>query len=377
MNNEKQDIDPRERLLDALNDPETSPEEWEELLSEEDNIQTLHLLRDCRKAFIREDASSKTDPNKAWDKFMQKRKVEMQKRYRLLSIMLITAACIILVIGILLSPSSSVDKDVFVAFKPGTGAGEVILSTNNGQRVILSSSQVDTLLERPIDLLQKNKMLDYRQEEKTKIPEIHTLQTSCSSFYQITLSDGTQVWLNAESQLIYPSLFTGEERVVELCGEGFFKVAHDSLRPFKVKVENIVTEVLGTEFNIKSYSANNTHVTLIQGCVKVRNELSKEEVTIHPQEDAHLLEDGSFEVKRVDTDNYHLWTEGYFYFDNEPLVEIMKEVGRWYNVHIVFKDNAVQNFLAQRDKPIDNVLKLLNLMGNLRVTYQNNTVYID
>ena len=187
MNNEKQDIDPRERLLDALNDPETSPEEWEELLSEEDNIQTLHLLRDCRKAFIREDASSKTDPNKAWDKFMQKRKVEMQKRYRLLSIMLITAACIILVIGILLSPSSSVDKDVFVAFKPGTGAGEVILSTNNGQRVILSSSQVDTLLERPIDLLQKNKMLDYRQEEKTKIPEIHTLQTSCSSFYQITL----------------------------------------------------------------------------------------------------------------------------------------------------------------------------------------------
>lgn len=283
MNNEKQDIDPRERLLDALNDPETSPEEWEELLSEEDNIQTLHLLRDCRKAFIREDASSKTDPNKAWDKFMQKRKVEMQKRYRLLSIMLITAACIILVIGILLSPSSSVDKDVFVAFKPGTGAGEVILSTNNGQRVILSSSQVDTLLERPIDLLQKNKMLDYRQEEKTKIPEIHTLQTSCSSFYQITLSDGTQVWLNAESQLIYPSLFTGEERVVELCGEGFFKVAHDSLRPFKVKVENIVTEVLGTEFNIKSYSANNTHVTLIQGCVKVRNELSKEEVTIHPR----------------------------------------------------------------------------------------------
>ena len=381
MNNEKQDIDPRERLLDALNDPETSPEEWEELLSEEDNIQTLHLLRDCRKAFIREDASSKTDPNKAWDKFMQKRKVEMQKRYRLLSIMLITAACIILVIGILLSPSSSVDKDVFVAFKPGTGAGEVILSTNNGQRVILSSSQVDTLLERPIDLLQKNKMLDYRQEEKTKIPEIHTLQTSCSSFYQITLSDGTQVWLNAESQLIYPSLFTGEERVVELCGEGFFKVAHDSLRPFKVKVENIVTEVLGTEFNIKSYSANNTHVTLIQGCVKVRNELSKEEVTIHPQEDAHLLEDGSFEVKRVDTDNYHLWTEGYFYFDNEPLVEIMKEVGRWYNLHFVFKDNAVHNlhlhFLAQRDKPIDNVLKLLNLMGNLRVTYQNNTVYID
>ena len=88
---------------------------------------------------------------------MQKRKVEMQKRYRLLSIMLITAACIILVIGILLSPSSSVDKDVFVAFKPGTGAGEVILSTNNGQRVILSSSQVDTLLERPIDLLQKIK----------------------------------------------------------------------------------------------------------------------------------------------------------------------------------------------------------------------------
>ena len=120
---------------------------------------------------------------------------------------------------------------------------------------------------------------------------------------------------------------------------------------------------------------------MLQGSVKVRNECSSAEVVIRPGEDAFLLENGSFEVKRVDTDNYCLWTEGYFYFDNEPLLKIMRELGRWYNVRVVFRNDSMMHlklhFWAQRDQAIEKALELLNTMGNVKVTYEKRTIFVD
>ena len=224
-------------------------------------------------------------------------------------------------------------------------------------------------------------MLTYENEGQTDEPEIHTLTTNGGGFYQFCLSDGTRVWLNAKSSLVYPNFFKGDRREVELHGEGFFRVAHDASRPFLVKSGNVVTEVLGTEFNLRNYSCEDTHVTLLQGSVKVRNECSSAEVIIQPGEDAFLLENGSFEVKKVDTDNYSLWTEGYFYFDNESLLKIMQELGRWYNVRVVFRNDAMMklklHFWAQRDQSMEKALELLNTMGNVKVTCEEHTIYID
>ena len=212
-------------------------------------------------------------------------------------------------------------------------------------------------------------------------PEIHTLTTPMGAFYQVELSDGTQVWLNAESRLVYPNFFTSKERVVELSGEGFFKVAYDAERPFKVKANNIVTEVLGTEFNMRIYSQADLHVTLIRGSVKVKEEQSQSEVVIRPGEDAFLKLDGSFGVQEVDIDGYYLWTEGFFYFDKESLVEIMRDLGRWYNVKVIFRNKAVMenrlHFFAQRDKPLNNAIKLLNMMGVAKFSVKDNIIFVD
>ena len=199
--------------------------------------------------------------------------------------------------------------------------------------------------------------------------------------YYFVLEDGTEVWLNAESSLRYPNRFEGSRREVELQGEGFFKVARDTARPFVVKAGGLVTEVLGTEFNVRTYKREDSHVTLLKGSVRVKEEGQAEGVIIQPGEDARWRGDGTFEVKEVDTDNYYLWTEGYFYFDNEPLVEIARELGRWYNADVVFNNPDAMayrlHFLAEREQSVEEVLGLLNLMGKVKATFSNNKIVIE
>lgn len=157
-------------------------------------------------------------------------------------------------------------------------------------------------------------------------------------------------------------------------------MAPDPLHPFIVKSGKIVTEVLGTEFNMRNYNEKDAHVTLLKGSVKVRNHISATEVVIRPGEDAFLLADGTFEVREVDTDHYYLWTEGYFYFDNEPVVEIVCELGRWYNMQVEFQNSASMHyrlhFLAERDRPVEEALQLLNMLGKVKAVQEGNKIIV-
>lgn len=383
MSDKEQNTDREERLLDTWDRLQTTEKEWDELLADPDNAEDFQLLKDCRMAFICEDPSLAGEPDIAWRKFLAKHGKKRKMRRLWTVRVVVGVACVLLVanfwwLNILERDGKS---RMFVAYCPDTTRSEVVLSTSAGVEKILVSARVDNLFDNMKSLANKELILTYKQEGLNPEPEVHTLTTSSGGFYQLLLSDSTHVWLNSESRLVYPSFFEGEERIVELQGEAFFRVAYDSLRPFKVKARNVVTEVLGTEFNIRTYLQEDIHVTLLQGSVKVRNENAGQEVVIRPGEDAGLQEDGSFLVKEVDTDAYYLWTKGYFYFDNESLLEIMRELGRWYNVRVVFRNAEVRylrlHFLTERDKSIDNTLKLLNMMGDVKVTFEDNTLFID
>lgn len=384
MDDKKQNIDSKEHLLDALDASGNTDEDLKELLSDPDNIQDIRLLQDCRKCFIREDSSLGGEPEVAWKKFLCKQKKNSKRvSYRLWMAVAVAAACLALVWGglrfyVFSEPKGGLE---FVAYSPDSTSVEVMLSTSSGRQIILSDSRMDSLLENSGKVLRQEKMLTYVNEEQMADPEMHTLTTCGGSFYQFCLSDGTCVWLNAGSRLIYPNFFKGDQREVELYGEGFFRVACDTLRPFRVKSGDIVTEVLGTEFNLRNYLREDTHVTLLQGSVKVKNESSSEEVIIRPGEDAFLLENGSFEVKKVDTDNYSLWTQGYFYFDNESMLSVMRELGRWYNVKVVFRNDSMMDvklhFWAQRDQPIEKALELLNSVSHAKVSYEEHIIFVD
>ena len=225
------------------------------------------------------------------------------------------------------------------------------------------------------------KQLVYDKNQVIEEVQMQILTTPRQKMFHVELSDGTEVWLNAESQLSYPNKFTGKERVVTLRGEAFFDVAKDESRPFIVQTENLSTKVLGTEFNVLNYALNVTHVTLLNGSVEVRNATMDQTALIHPGEDAYLTKEADFIVKPVDTDAYCLWKEGVFYFDNVSLIEITKELGRWYNVDVVFNNHKAMgvnmHFLAERNGSIQQVVDLLNSLNKAKVAFVNNQLIID
>ena len=382
MKEENMDIR-REALLDALEDSQISDHELDMLWENQDNVQDMCLLNDCRTFFVKEKAASLFDAEAAWANFSKKRVSPSKLRKLSFVIWGGVAACFLVALGLLtMTLTTGRVQQEIVVFSPNTDSQDVILTTSNGQQTILSGPLVNGLWKEKGKAAEENNFLKYEApQDKSEKPEMHTLTTPAGGFYQVELSDGTQVWLNAASSLVYPSFFDEKERVVELYGEGFFRVAHDARRPFKVKANRVVTEVLGTEFNMRTYSRKDLHVTLLKGSVKVKEEQSQAEVVIRPGEDAFLQADGSFEVREVDIDDYYLWTKGYFYFDKESLVEIMSELGRWYNVEVIFRNEAVMSyklhFLAQRDKPLDDAVKLLNMMGMAKFSVVNNTIFVD
>lgn len=215
----------------------------------------------------------------------------------------------------------------------------------------------------------------------------NVLTTPSNATAEVVLADGSVVSVNAGSRLVYPQKFTGATREVELQGEAYFKVKHDERYPFIVKANGISTKVLGTEFNVRSYSKNDTHVTLLQGSVLVsllssnassaQPSMSKR---LKPGEDASL-QGGFLSVHAVDTEIYTAWKNGEFYFDNESLLDIAKEIGKWYNVSVIFRSpekmHARLFFAAPRDGGIEELLELLNGLGKAKFSYKDGQVTIE
>lgn len=210
---------------------------------------------------------------------------------------------------------------------------------------------------------------------------IHTLNIPRGMNKQLTLADGTQVWLNAESSLEYPETFADrEQRVVHLKGEAYFEVSKDSLHPFLVKTDALETRVLGTAFNVRAYSLDDTQVTLVEGSVKVSDK-HQNELQLKPGEHATLRKGSALKSAQVEEASaYRSWADGQFYFDDTELVEIMRELGRWYNVDIVFTHREIMDvrlhFQAERNGTLADALELLNSMQKVKARIENGQVMV-
>ena len=162
------------------------------------------------------------------------------------------------------------------------------------------------------------------------------METLTGMEYTLALSDGSLVYLNAETSVKYPVVFGGSERMVELDGEAYFEVAKDASRPFIVRMNGVDVKVTGTSFNARAYRNEGKVVTtLIEGRVKVNGK------TIIPGEQARYeVGNGDLEVAKVDVEHFIAWKEGYFVFRNERLEDVMRTLARWYKVEYHFMDEA-------------------------------------
>ena len=162
------------------------------------------------------------------------------------------------------------------------------------------------------------------------------METLTGMEYTLALSDGSLVYLNAETSVKYPVVFGGSERMVELDGEAYFEVAKDASRPFIVRMNGVDVKVTGTSFNARAYRNEGKVVTtLIEGRVEVNGK------AIVPGEQARYeVGNGNLEVAKVDVEHFVAWKEGYFVFRNERLEDVMRTLARWYKVEYHFMDEA-------------------------------------
>lgn len=209
----------------------------------------------------------------------------------------------------------------------------------------------------------------------------HTLTTPAGKTIEVELADGTIVWLNANSKLTFPDKFDGKERKVSVEGEAYFKVTHNADQPFVVSTGKMNTTVLGTEFDVNSNCHNFSCVTLVKGSVEVSDPQGKCYQKIVPGENATLKGDATFAVKTVDTNVYCAWKDGNFYFDNSTLWDIAQELGRWYNVSVVFNNPrliSTRIFLtASRHASIEEIIEIINNLNKARFSLRNGQIIIN
>ncbi|WON94951.1 FecR family protein [Sphingobacterium sp. UGAL515B_05] len=210
------------------------------------------------------------------------------------------------------------------------------------------------------------------------------LATPLGGIYQITLPDGTKVWLNAGSSLKYPMSFAKNERRVRLEGEAFFEVTKDSARPFKVLSKGQEIEVLGTAFNVNAYPDNTAiKTTLVKGKVKLsNNNRYSEAIYLLPGQQSTNTNNGKIQLANVDTAPFTAWKEGLFYFDETPLSDALQQIGRWYNVEVKYKGEVPQTHFygrIKRSKPLREVLDVLEEGGlrfELSKSDEKNILYV-
>ena len=274
------------------------------------------------------------------------------------------------------APSKSV-----TVFAADPNEQRIVLELNDGKQFFLDDEP-----KKENKQVEKRRTLDYTNLAKTSVPVVkkmlqtHSIVIPRGETFKLILCDGTEVWLNANSKLVYPTAFIEKERTVFLEGEAYFKVTKDT-KPFIVKTDYLQTKVLGTEFNVKSYTAEDSHVTLISGKVQVRSHENARFVDLEPGKDAILLSNGQFEVKEVNSEAYTYWKDGYFYFDELTLADIMKSIGRWYNGNVIFRNKEAMtyriHFMSNRQGGIEETIRLMNRLKKVTLTLCENTVYVD
>lgn len=161
--------------------------------------------------------------------------------------------------------------------------------------------------------------------------------------YFLTLSDGTKVWLDADSELEYPVAFSGDSREVRLKGEAYFSVTSES-RSFVVRVDDYSLRVYGTEFNVNAYNVREIQTVLVKGTIGIRANVSAPERMMKPNELAVAdVETGQCEIREVDIYPYIAWRSQDIVFENERLEAIMEKVARWYDVTVFFQNEGLKN----------------------------------
>jgi len=256
------------------------------------------------------------------------------------------------------------------------GGNKAILTLANGEKVVLTdarngilANQGNTKISKTADgqIVYDGSKDSRSGRELEGTIMYNTMSTPKGGQYHLVLADGTNVWLNAESSIKYPTVFNGTDRCVEITGEAYFEVAHNASKPFKVNSGDQIVEVLGTHFNINTYTDEPTaKTTLLEGSVKLK--INQQVAFLKPGQQG-VISRGSNAIIKIKTANINevlAWKNGYFIFNNENIEDIMKDISRWYDIDVSYQgDMRGKEFVGSvsRFKNVSEVLRKLEATG--------------
>lgn len=310
----------------------------------------LDKLSDKEEYIKNENELKKFPPEEAWDNI--RKEISLSNASSIKKILPYAAAFLLLVSSVsflyLMHRNKKDKEQTVILTEIPAGVKGAVLILEDGQSVDVSEGNIFEITATDGTKILKDSIgLGYKIEPKSSsgknVPDekvvYNTIQTSKGMEYPLRLADGTKIYINSESRLRFPVSFRARERVVELEGEAFFEVAKDPSHPFIVKSGNLEVRVLGTQFNLKSYSDDKLIVTtLVEGSLMVNSH------KLSPGEQLNYSKNtGKIEVKKVSTDIYTAWRNGKFVFRNERLEDIMKNLARWYNFEYRFLDEQAKD----------------------------------
>jgi transmembrane sensor len=248
------------------------------------------------------------------------------------------------------------------------GGNKAVLTLADGSIIILDSTRQGELTKQGNKKVVKlnTATLAYNTDAPEN-PDVvyNTLATPVGGQYQLILPDGSKVWLNASSSIHFPTIFKGKERQVSVTGEAYFEVAKNAAMPFKITVNDMEVEVLGTHFNIMSYEdESSVNTTLLEGSVKVsQNGVAK---MLLPGQQSMVDKKGVIKIDDADAEAVMAWKNGWFQFNSADIQTVMRQLARWYNVDVAYEGKIPAGHFSgvvSRSNDISQVLKIMQDAG--------------
>lgn len=315
--------------------------------------------------------------------------ITFEKKSRIIPFIRIAAASLVIVICVLLWSTKSDKRDLVKneskkeLYKNDIlpGGDKAILTLPDGTAIELDDAKNGNVVQQGnTNVIKTGGKIVYSVADKQSKDQVYnTITTPKGGQFQIELSDGTQVWLNAASSIYFPTSFSGKERRVQITGEVYFEVAKNSALPFMVSVSDAEIQVLGTHFNVMAYKEENIlKTTLLEGSVKFIG--GNTSIRLKPGQQSQLLPNKQTKViNGVDLEEVVAWKNGLFQFESSDIETVLRQLARWYDVEVIFKGKKVSDpFHVEipRKTNLSDVLKALELSGGARFNIQGKRIVV-
>lgn len=349
----------------------------------EESAENAALYEDFCKVWRQAGKDVRYDTAEGWKRLEARldKNVSMRRKYLLIRWMEVAAVITLFIAGGIwywVDDSFRGPDSQVVVDRIEPGSKKAILYLGENHRIELNEGQQDSLFYENKALRQDGNTLVYSGEnQSSEIEEYNRLVTPRGGEYSVVLSDGTKVWLNAESELKYPVHFKGKERKVYLKGEAYFDVAKRKGQKFIVCSDRTQITVLGTEFNIKNYEGGVIAATLVEGSVLVGYD--GKECHLKPGQQA-VVSDAGVNVREVETILYTAWKDGFFVYQDMTLDQILQELSRWYDFTYFYQNEALGalRLTAKLRKfdSVEDIFEILKTTGRVDFEVKGKTVVI-